>query len=353
MNVHTHLELTGLRGQIEETDFFAWIQRVRQAKEGIDFSSYLEAARAGVREAWCHGTTTVADTGTSGAVAAALTELGGSGIAYQEVIAPHPAQAEEALAAARAAIERLRRSVGPWVTIGVSPHAPYTVSEPLFRRVADYARADNLPMAAHVAESLAEVAFLTEDRGPFADAWRTRGIPRGAPSRSPLAWLHRLSMLGENLLAIHAVQTDAADTALLRRAGCAVALCPRSNRRHGHGSPPLARYLEAGLRIGLGTDSVASVGSLDILAEARAAGELVPLGPEALLELLTQGGARALGLEREIGSLEPGKRADVCLVRVGLAQLATHQQAAAAVLQAGPEQVTATYVAGRRVHVRP
>jgi 5-methylthioadenosine/S-adenosylhomocysteine deaminase len=353
VNVHTHLELTGLRGQIAETDFFAWIQHVRRAKEAMDPRAYVEAACAGVREAWRHGTTTVADTGTSGAAAAALTDLGGSGIAYHEVVAPHPAQADEALAAARAAIDQLRRSAGPWVTIGVSPHAPYTVSEALFRRVVQYARADGLAMAVHVAESQAEVEFLTGDRGAFADAWRSRGIPRGAATRSPVAWLDGLGILGERLLAIHAVQTDAADTALLRRAGCAVALCPRSNRRHGHGPPPLARYLEAGLRIGLGTDSVASVDSLDILAEARAAAELAPLGPEVLLEMLTLGGAWAVGLDREIGSLEPGKRGDLCVVRVGRSESAAPHQAAAAVLRSGPERIAATYVAGRCVHGGP
>lgn len=210
-------------------------------------------------------------------------------------------------------------------------------------------------MAVHVAESRAEAEFITADRGPFAEAWRSRNIPREGTFRSPVAWLERtgaLEALGDRLLAIHVVQTDQADTETLKAGGCAVAVCPRSNLRHGHGPPPLARYLEAGLRIGLGTDSVASVETLDILAEARAAAELAPLDPGRLIEMLTLGGARALGLDRDIGSVEPGKRADLCLVRVGRSYSWPPARAAERVIRAGSEQILATYVGGRLVYAR-
>jgi len=97
VNAHTHLELTGLRGRIPEPDFFEWIQQVRRAKDETRYATYLEWAREGVRETWRYGITTVADTGTSGAVVRALTELGGAGVVYHEAIHPDASRAERSM----------------------------------------------------------------------------------------------------------------------------------------------------------------------------------------------------------------------------------------------------------------
>lgn len=351
VNAHTHLELTGLRGSVADPAFFDWIQQIRRRKAETAPPVFLEAARQGLREAWAAGTTTVADTGDSGAAAEALTDLGGRGVAYQEVFGPHPDQLEEAFAGLVAAVERLCGGAPPAVRIGVSPHAPYTVSGPLFRKVAEWARSEGLPLAVHLAESPEETAFVTRGRGPFAELWSRRGIPLPELAESPVRYLDRLGVLGPQALVIHAVQTGAADRHILRERGCAVALCPRSNRRHGHGSPPIAAYVHDGLPAGLGTDSLASVDSMDLFAEARAAGLESGLDAPVLLELLTLGGARALGMSDEIGSLQPGKWADLCLLRIGAAG-ASPGAVAAQVLESGPAAVTGTWVAGRRVHRR-
>lgn len=350
INAHTHLELTGLRGGVPEPDFVQWIQHIRQAKEEVAADTYLSWAREGVREAWRHGVTMVADTGTSGAVARALTELGGAGIVYHEAIHPVPDRAEATLAAVRSTIGALRREAGPRVVIGLSPHAPYTVSRTLYRQAASYARAEGLPMAGHLAESAAETQLVRDGAGPFADLWRRRGIPIDPPVASPVRLLADLGVLGPDFLVIHAVQTDPADADVLAAADAPVVICPRSNARHGHGPAPLQRYLERGLRVALGTDSVASVDSLDLLAEAREARIRAGLSAEAAIRLLTVDGARALGLERQVGSLEPGKWAD--LVAIGLDRLAAHppELAAEAVLLGRPEDILATFVAGRPVY---
>jgi 5-methylthioadenosine/S-adenosylhomocysteine deaminase len=354
VNAHTHLELTGLRGRVPEPDFYQWIQHIRRAKEEAPAESFLMWAREGVQEAWRHGATMVADTGTSGAVARALTELGGAGIAYHEVIHPDPGRAEATLAAARDMVTRLKRELGPRVTVGISPHAPYTVSRTLYCRIASYARAEHLPMAGHIAESVAETRLVRDAAGPFADLWRRRGIPLDPPAASPVRMLADLGVLGPDFLAIHAVQTDQADVDALARAGVAVVACPRSNARHGHGSAPLQRYLERGLRVALGTDSVASVDSLDLLAEAREARVQAGVSAEAALRLLTLDGARALGMDGEIGSLEPGKWADLVVVRPALPSSRPPEfppdLAAEAILLGRPEQIVATFVAGRPVY---
>lgn len=350
VNAHTHLELTGLRGRVQDPDFFAWIQHLRRAKEETRDELFLKWARDGVRESWRYGTTTVADTGTSGAVVRALTELGGAGRVYHEAIHPDPARAEATLAAVRDAVARLRQDAGPRIALGVSPHAPYTVSRPLYRSVAAFARQEGLPLAGHIAESPAEALFVGAGLGPFAEAWRRRGIPLDPPATSPVKLLEELGVLGPDFLAIHAVQTDEGDTDALTRAGTAVVVCPRSNHRHGHGAPPLARYLERGLRLALGTDSAASVDTLDVLADAREARWLGGLSAEAALRMATLGGAAALGLEREIGSLELGKWADLVVIRLDRPFPTLPDLVAEAILLAHPEDILATFVAGRPVY---
>ncbi len=350
VNVHTHLELTDLRGEIDELDFFAWIQRVRAAKEGMRDEQFMEAAREGVREAWSHGITTVADTGTSGASAIALAEMGGRGLYYQEAIAPDPELCDEAFTALIAMVGSLADRVPEEVEVGVSPHAPYTVSAQLYARVADYARAEGRKLAAHLAESHGEVELITQGTGKFAQAWQERGIPAPQRARTPLEYVRRLGLLGSDLLAIHAVQADEQDIELLAGNDVSVAVCPRSNARHRHGTPPLAAFLNAGLRCGLGTDSVASVDSLDLLGEAAEARELAGLSHAEVIALLTLGGAAALGWQRSLGSLEPGKWADMCVLDITSPVPHDPEDLARAILCAGSSAIRSTYIAGRMVH---
>lgn len=349
VNAHTHLELTGFDfGGPPEPDFRSWIGRVRAAKEARSSDAFLAAARLGVADCWAAGVTTVADTGDSGSVIRALAELGGSGIAYHEVFGPHPAQAEEAFAGLRRRMDELGRFAGGRVGLGVSPHAPYTVSAPLYRAVASWAKQEDLPLAVHLAESPGESELLLHRTGPFAAAWCERGIPLPpSPGCTPLEWLDRHGVLGERTLCIHVVQANDADVARLARSASAVAHCPLSNAAHRHGTAPLARFLAQGLRVGVGTDSNLSVGVPDLLAEARAARLLAALDAEAALALATLGGAQALGLGGEIGSLEPGKWGDCVVIRPGST---SNGGPAEQVLRARRQDVVATFLGGRDVY---
>jgi 5-methylthioadenosine/S-adenosylhomocysteine deaminase len=352
VNAHTHLELTGLAGRVAAERFSDWIRGVIEVKHGRTPDDFLAAAHEGLRDCFRGGVTTVADCGDSGAVVRALAEGGGRGIAYHEVFGPDPAQCGESMAGLRRRVGELARwADGGRVRLGVSPHAPYSVSGPLYREASRWARAEGMPLAVHVAESDEETALLAGEGGGFAAMWQRRGIAcPPAPGCTPLAWLERHEVLGPDTLCIHAVRADAGDVARLAAHRCAVAHCPLSNAAHRHGAAPLAAFLEAGLRVGLGTDSVVSVGALDLLAEARAARALAGLDAAAALELCTLGGARTLGMEREIGSLARGKWADLAVVD---ARALAADEAAAAVLAAGSAAVRATYVAGREVWRRP
>jgi len=310
VNVHTHLELTHLAGRNEEVEFPKWLRRVRELKDATTPDDLGAAAERGLRECWAAGVTTVADTGSTGAVAAAVARLGGRGVVYQEVFGPNPASCDDSLADLRHALEHLRRLASTRLRVGVSPHAPYTVSAPLYQAVADLARQERLPIALHLAESKEETLLIRDGAGPFADALRTRGIAIEAHGCSPVQFLRQLAVLQPGTLCIHCVQVDDTDIATLRDAGVAIAHCPLSNRAHRHGAAPLAAFRAAGIPVGLGTDSVVSVANLDLWAEAAAAG----LAGDDALRQLTLDNARVLGWDAEIGSLEVGKSADMAVL---------------------------------------
>src|SRR5213593_3326095 len=156
VNTHTHLELTHLAGKNAEREFAGWIRTIRALKDNTTPEEFLRSAEQGVRDAWAAGVTCVADTGSTGAPLEALARLGGRGIYYQEVFGPDPAQCAASMAELEHALARLRPLASSPLSLGVSPHAPYTVSEPLYRAVADLARRDALPLAVHLAESPAE-----------------------------------------------------------------------------------------------------------------------------------------------------------------------------------------------------
>ena len=337
VNTHTHLELTHLAGTNAAGEFAAWIRTVRALKDATTAHEFSQAAEQGVRDAWAAGVTCVADTGSTGAPLEALARLGGRGIYYHEVFGPDAEQARAGMVELGRALDRLGGLASARQRLGVSPHAPYTVSDRLYRAVDDLARGAGLPVAMHLAESRAETQLVRDGTGPFADALRARGIQVARVARSPVQYLAHLGVLDRATacLCIHCVQVDQEDIVLLKRAGVSIAHCPRSNRAHGHGTAPLAAFRQAGLRVGLGTDSVVSVGDSSLWAEAEAAG----LEGEDALRMLTIEGARALGLEREIGSLEVGKEADLAIF-----------PSTALYRPLPPSAALLTVVAGRVVH---
>ena len=360
VNAHTHLELSGLAGSVEADEFPDWIRGVRELKATLSPEWFAAAARRGVKEAFAAGITMVLDTGDSGAVLPALAELGGAGVVYQEVFGPDPEQLPVSIGGLEARVAQLMSHQTDWARLGVSPHAPYTVSGPLYRAAVELARRRNLPLAGHLAESRAETDFVARNEGPFAAAWRARGIPPldrhgdpplpAAARRSPVAWLDAHGALSDRTLAIHAVQLDGADLDLLAARQVGIAHCPISNARHGHGAAPIKEVRARGIRLGVGTDSVISVGRLDLFAEMRAARSLAGLAARDALALGTIEGARLVGWERHRGWVGPGAFADLAVV--ALPKVASPDDVEDAVLAGGPDRVHATFASGRPVYRR-
>lgn len=361
VNCHSHLELTAMRGYLEDVEgnFFAWLFKLTAARlqrmTGDDLRvsatwGAIEAARAGV--------TTLGDAASAGDAAAhALRDVGLRGIVYQEAIHPDPNRAEDELAKLRDNLSRLRALETTLVRAGVSPHAPYSASARLIESVADLAAREHLPLMIHAAESEAEDQLIREGRGIFAEGLALRGIEWRAPNVSPIQYLKRLGLLDLRPLLAHCVRTDDSDIEAIREAGAGVAHCPKSNAKLGHGRAPYEKFLT--LRHGLGSDSVASNNTCDLLEEARFAllvarsatgsAHLDALTAERALHDATLGGARAVGFD-DCGALEEGKQADIAVVRLdGAHQTPADEPARALVFASSGRDVTCTVVAGREV----
>lgn len=348
VNAHSHLELTALRGLVPPAPFRDWVYRVRDLKAALDHDDFLASARWGVLEGFAAGITCTADTGSTRAPAKAMAALGVRGIAFHEVFGPDPAQAQIAAAALADEWRELSALDSERLTVGISPHAPYTVSDELARAVAALATANDVPLAVHLAESPEERALVVEGAGPFAEALRERGIAVGPRGASCVAWAEAIGLLELAPLLIHCVQCDREDLHRIALHGATVAHCPWSNRELGHGDADLRSMLEEGIAVGVGTDSVATGGALDLFRAARLAAELAGLAADYTVRLITLEAARAIGVS-DAGALEPGAWADLVALDPGSGPESGPELA---VVNSTPGAVRRTWVAGEPVYDR-
>jgi cytosine/adenosine deaminase-related metal-dependent hydrolase len=322
VNAHTHLELSGLAGAIPEgLEFGPWVLELVRARRPLTFADYTQAATEGVALMRDAGTAAVGEISTFGASPHPLAESGMRALVYYELFGANPADAPALLRRGQEQIERWREEyAGTRLRFGLAPHTPYTTSAELLRLATEWCRAEGVPLSIHAAESPAESQFLRDGTGPIADDLYTAAgfmvDQSGVPGKSPIAYLDGLGVLRARPLLAHGVQVDRDDLARLAATETPVAHCPRSNARLHCGRLPWSAYREAGVQMALGTDSLASAPSLSTWDEASyaytvhsAAGE--PPDPHELLRLATLGGAEALGWGDEIGSLAPGKSAEL------------------------------------------
>jgi 5-methylthioadenosine/S-adenosylhomocysteine deaminase len=285
----------------------------------------------------------------------ALRDVGLRGVVYQESFGPDPKLVRENFEKLKVKLAALREHETDLVRAGVSPHAPYTVCGPQLELIADLAQSERLPLMMHAAESEAEDLLLRAGCGPFADGLAKRSIEWNAPRVSTIEYLKQVGVLGVRPLLAHCIRVDDADVELLRDTGSKVAHCPKSNAKLGHGRAPFAKFLEAGIAVGLGSDSVASNNTCDMLEEARfatllsrASGAVV--SAQAALEAATLGGARCFELESEIGQLKEGFQADLIAVSLtGVHQVPNHDIAATLIFASSGRDVLLTVIAGREV----
>jgi cytosine/adenosine deaminase-related metal-dependent hydrolase len=341
VNAHCHLEYAVYAGFGDGLAFAPWLALHIERKARLGLEEMRAIARLGALELLRSGVTTVADYSFSGASAIACDDLGLHATVYLEVFAHEPADAARQLDGKRAI-------AGDAVELGVSPHAPYTCSTDVYA----WALSLGVPVGTHLSETEAENEWLLNGEGTFAANRHLLVEPTGLTS---VRTLEQAGVLGDRLLCAHAVQLDSEELDLLASHDVPVVHCPRSNALLGCGIAPLRELRNRGVRIGIGTDSPASTPSLDMFEELRAAmmtARARDRGPEALsaaeaLELATLGGARALGLDGETGSLTPGKRGDLMVLSLAGSPFdPVEDPVTAAVLGGSPDRVAATLVAG-------
>jgi len=348
INTHTHLELTAMRGYLEneERDFFAWLRKLTRARLELMTPDDIQvSATWGACEAVRAGITCVGDASDSALMSMrALQKVGMRGVVYQESFGPDARLAAENFEKLKVKLQELRAVESGLVRAGVSPHAPYTVCGPQLEMIADLAKSENLPVMMHAAESEAEELFLREGCGVFAEGLARRSIEWKAPGTSTIQYLKQTGILHTFPVLAHCIRVDDEDIETLRNNHAKVAHCPKSNAKLGHGRAPLGKFLEAGVIVGLGSDSVASNNTCDILEEARFATLLARAGGSAI----TAG--EALKAATLGGELTEGAQADLAVVSLrGLHQVPNYDPVATLIFSSSGRDVVLTVVAGREV----
>ena len=363
VNAHTHLELTLMRGYLEqeENDFFSWLKKLTLARLFRLTPDDLEvSATWGACEAVRAGITCLGDASDSAITSMrAVSSVGLRGVVFQESFGPDARLVAENVDKLKEKVAELRSLETELVRVGVSPHAPYSVCAPQLEAIAEFAAAENLPLMMHAAESEAEELLLRQGSGLFADNLKTRAIDFSAPRCSPIQHLEQHRILDRQPLLAHCIRVDDRDIETLAQTGSKVVHCPKSNAKLRHGRAPLAKLLEKKVTVGLGSDSVASNNTCDILEEARFAvllsriagsdGKVIEASDA--LYAATAGGARCLGFENRIGHLAAGLDADFTVISLNAThQLPVYDPVTTAIFSSSGHDVVLTVIAGREVY---
>jgi 5-methylthioadenosine/S-adenosylhomocysteine deaminase len=343
VNLHTHAAMSLMRGLADDLPLMEWLtQHIWPAEaQHVSAAFVHDGTLLACAEMIRGGITCFNDMYFFPEEAARAALVAGMraalGIICIEFPTAYAADAQDYLHKGFATRDALKHE--PLLSFCMAPHAPYTVSDASFERIVTYAEELQLPIHVHLHETQDEIK---ESIAKF-------GV-------RPLARMQRLGVLGPGLIAVHAVHLEPAEIATLREAGSHVAHCPSSNLKLASGIAPLSALHSADVNVGLGTDGAASNNRLDLFEEMRTAALIAkgvsgnPTGAPAaeVLSMATLGGARALGLDRQIGSIEPGKWADLAAVNLDALELSPcYHPISHLVYAAGRQHVSHVWVAGR------
>jgi 5-methylthioadenosine/S-adenosylhomocysteine deaminase len=342
VNAHTHAAMTLMRGLADDLALMRWLEEHIWPAEAKHVSAQFvrdgtllacaEMLRGGIT---CFNDMYMFPEASHEAAAAAGMRVA-LGLIVLEFPTPYASDPDDYLRKGLALRDRLREQ--PRVSFCLAPHAPYTVSDASFRKIGTLAAELDLPVHVHLHETADEITRSLAEHGA-----------------RPLERLRRLGLVSPNLLAVHAVHLEAAEIELLARHGCSVAHCPSSNLKLASGLAPVQSMLKHGINVALGTDGAASNNRLDLMQEMRTAallakavaGDAEAMPAHAALRAATLAGAAALGLDAAIGSIEPGKAADLVAVDLGAPELAPcYAPVSHLVYAAGREHVSDVWISG-------
>lgn len=362
VDMHTHLEYSAMRGLVDDLRYSEWKLQLLEKEQLLDHDDWEDSARLGAAEALRSGITTIADITETGASARAAASSGLRAVIYREVSTMQKRAVPEVMARASEDIETWREYGDPSrLTVGIAPHATYSCHPELFRQVAAKAIAEDLQVSMHIAVSRDEYDFVKYGSSRLAVDYQDTysgaelgWLPTGV---SPVHYLNQWGLFEvPQILAVHCTQVDDSDIETLAENDVAVAYCPRCNAKLGMGVAPLGKLLQRGVRVGIGTDSPASNNTLDMFDEMRiglliqrsVAGYEPHLIARQYVKMATLDAARALGVDDVVGSLEPGKQADIIAVDISHShQIPTLYPYSTLVHTTNQENVVFTMVAGQ------
>lgn len=363
VNCHSHLEVTAMRGALDgvEHDFRSWLLKLNDLRAAMSDDAIEEAAIRGAREGARAGVTCFGDIGRNGRAGLnGLKRAGLRGIVFQETeFSPDNRTAERDLSDLVKKFELLRADETELVRVGLSPHSPYTVGSRLFEMIAQMSIIDRIPITIHAAESANETELMMHGTGFFTEVYEKFDVEWQSPHCTTIEYLERLGVLSARPLLAHCVEVSDRDISRIAANGAKIAHCPKSNAKFGHGYAPFEKFADAGIAVGLGSDSVASNNVCDMLEEARFAALSARNRPDSkrfvgareVLRASTLGGAQALGMEDIVGTLRSGKQADIAVVSLeNIAQQPVSDIEAALVFSSNARDVMMTFVAGEAVY---
>ena len=321
VNAHTHLELSYLRDEVPPaSQFVSWIRNVMKARRerpNPSGAEILDAVDAALTEAVSCGTAIVGDISNTLVTFGPLTRSRLAAVVFYELIRFNTPDPEGFVAAAVTELDALVPTER--VRASLAAHAPYSVAPLVLRAIRQAVNRDPFaPCSIHLSESAEEVEFIRDGGGPWRvlleeiGSWDPAWV---APGGTPVQFLDDSGFLDGRLLAVHGVQMTTADLDRLAACGTTLVTCPRSNGHTGAGAPPIEDFYNYGVKVAVGTDSLASSPDLNVFAELATMRALAPtVSAGALLDSATRQGARALGFDADYGTIEPGKSARLLAV---------------------------------------
>ncbi len=329
VNAHTHLEFSFMCKKIKKPEEFSdWVRILVQEKEQTSEEEVVDQAERAIQNLHRSGISLVGEISNSLVTMRLLAKSPLKGIIFHEIFGLKKESSLRHFTQALQGRQEFQKTFkkNKNFRFSISPHAPQTVSPTLFEMIRRLQKKDRFLVSVHLAESHEEVELMKNGCGKLRNYLEERGFwdPHWKPPKqSPVEYLHSLDFLSEDVRAVHCVQVSNSDIDILKKQRVMVIACPRSNLRLHAGKPPLKKFLQAGLRIALGTDSLASNDDLSIFNEMKFVREEYPgVNNEEILRMATIHGAEALGMEKQYGSIERGKTADlICIHLDGLKQV--------------------------------
>ncbi|MFZ3064924.1 MAG: amidohydrolase family protein [Nitrospirota bacterium] len=376
INLHTHLELTALKGSIidknnpaipsEKIDLVSWILALIESKKRSSGNELSSGIKIGIKEVVSTGTTTIADLTTRNTIYStsvfgesfyAIKEAKLRAFVFVEVLNFDSSAAVTYWKDTQKVIEQIRKDEDSLTSIGIAPHSIYSVSSKLLKIVRDYAVKEKIKMSMHVAESMEEKEFVSKNKGIIKDIYHKKFNWYGKRDfkRYPtsIEYIDKNGLLSKDLLAVHCVHLTDEDIKRLSGNNTPVVLCPRSNTLIGVGIASFDKLASKSITIGIGTDSLASNYSLNMWDEMRFAylfyrkTSRTNIKAEDIIKCGTINGAKALSINNKIGTLDIGKEADLIAVRLHKKDIDIYRDL---LLNTKPDDVLMTMVAGKIIH---